>query len=242
MSEHETMIPKEAIKVLIIGGGHDCDRVAFLEMFSAIPSVIYTVVVQPQANTLIATSQVSEYDVLLFYDMMLEELQSPFQHAYQSLLEVGKAVIFLHHSLASYPWWAEFPKITGGRYFVYPTIVEGVEQVSTYRRDVTIKVMVADPNHPVTRGIEAFEIQDEVYSNVTILPKIKPLLYTDHPDSMRNLAWVNRYGNTDVLYIQLGHGRSAYSNPIFRRLIQQSVEWSATHHSHSNITKKNQTA
>lgn len=30
-----------------------------------------------------------------------------------------------------------------------------------------------------------------------------------------------------TLYIQLGHGPSGYSNPNFRKLIQQAIEWSA---------------
>jgi type 1 glutamine amidotransferase len=30
-----------------------------------------------------------------------------------------------------------------------------------------------------------------------------------------------------VIYIQLGHGPSAYSNPNYRKLIQQAIEWSA---------------
>jgi type 1 glutamine amidotransferase len=46
---------------------------------------------------------------------------------------------------------------------------------------------------------------------------------------MRYLAWVNHYGNSDVIYIQLGHGPSGYSNPNFRKLLQQAIEWSAKH-------------
>jgi type 1 glutamine amidotransferase len=106
-------------------------------------------------------------------------------------------------------------------------VVNGDTLNTSYEHDVNIPVKVENKKHPVTRGISDFEIVDEVYGGVEILPQVKPLLSTTHPKSMRYLAWINHYGNSDVIYIQLGHGPSGYSNPNFRKLIQQAIEWSA---------------
>ena len=92
---------------------------------------------------------------------------------------------------------------------------------------MSIPVKVEDKRHPVTKNISDFDIVDEVYGDVEILPQVKPLLSTTRPKSMRYLSWINHFGNSDVLYIQLGHGPSGYSNPNFRRLIRQAIEWSA---------------
>jgi type 1 glutamine amidotransferase len=95
-------------------------------------------------------------------------------------------------------------------------------------------VKVEDTKHPVTSGLTDFEILDEVYGDVEILPSVKPLLSTTHPKSMRYVAWINRYGKSDVICIQLGHGPTAYANPNFKKLVRQAIEWSAARHSASN--------
>jgi len=110
--------------------------------------------------------------------------------------------------------------------------VNGDTLRANYEHDVIIPVKVEDKQHPVTWGLNDFEILDEVYGGSEILPTIKPLLSTTQPKSMRYVAWINHYGKSDVLYIQLGHGPSAFSNQNYRRLIQQAIEWSAAHHVH----------
>ena len=140
-------------------------------------------------------------------------------------------MIFLHHSLVSYQNWPEFIKIVGGKYHTSPIVVKGDTLKANYEHDVVMPIKIEDRRHAVTNGIGDFEILDEVYGDTEILPTIKPLLSTKLAKSMRYLAWVNHYGNSDVLYIQLGHGPSAYSNANYRRLLQQAIEWSYKHHS-----------
>jgi type 1 glutamine amidotransferase len=214
------------IKVLIISGGHGFKHRPFYDVFSAINSITYDSLVQPEANALIASPEVNKYDVLVFYDLF--ELITPEQkEAYIRLLKKGTAMIFLHHALVSYQNWPDFIKIVGAQYHTHPVLVNGDSLKANYDHDVTIPVKVEDKNHPVTRGISDFEIVEEVYSDVEILPQVKPLLSTTHPKSMRYLAWINHYANSDVIGIQLGHGPTAFSNPNFRKLIQQAIEWSA---------------
>jgi len=223
---HFSFAQQKKIRVLIVTGGHGYEHKPFYNVFDSIPSITYDTLVQPQANALIASPAVNRYDVLVFYD--LYDLITPAQQeAYTGLLKNGASMIFLHHALVSYQNWPEFIKIAGGQYHTSPVVVNGDTLKASYEHDVKIPVKVADKQHPVTRGISDFEIVDEVYGGAEILPQVKPLLTTTHPKSMRYLAWINHYGNSDVIYIQLGHGPSGYSNPNFRKLIQQAIEWSA---------------
>jgi type 1 glutamine amidotransferase len=55
---------------------------------------------------------------------------------------------------------------------------------------------------------------------------------------MRYVAWINHYGNSNVLYIQLGQGPSAFNNPNYRKLIRLAIEWSAEKHSKKKISRE----
>ena len=223
---------KAKLKVLIITGGHGYDRKPFYDVFNDMPFITYDTLVHPHVNSLIASSDVNKYDVLVFYDIG-DSLSRSEEQAYINLLKKGKSMIFLHHSLVSYQHWPEFIKIVGGQYHTHPVVVNGDTLSANYEHDVSIPVKVENNQHPVTSGLTDFEIFDEVYGNVEILPGVKPLLSTTHPKSMRYLAWINRYGNSEVICIQLGHGPTAYANPNFRKLLQQAIEWSAARHSAS---------
>jgi hypothetical protein len=129
--------------------------------------------------------------------------------------------VFLHHSLVSYQEWDEFENIIGGRYFL-----SGLEQdSSTYRHDVDIPVRVIHKDHPVTKGIDDFMIHDEVYGNFKVLPGVQALLSTTHPESGKIIGWTNIYGNSRIVYLQLGHDHYAYENPNYRRLLKQAITW-----------------
>ena len=217
-------------KVLIVTGGHDYFRKPFYAAFDAIPSISYDTIVHPEANKLIASPEVNRYDVLIFYDMG-EAITPEQKAAYVNLLQKGKAFIYLHHSLVSYQDWPEFVKFVGGQYHTRPVVIDGDTLRANYRDNELISVRIEDKDHPVTRGIDDFDIRDEIYMDAEILPTVKPLLTTSHRESMKYLGWINKYGNSEVLYIQLGHGDSGLSNPNFRKLLRQAIEWSAEKHS-----------
>jgi type 1 glutamine amidotransferase len=223
---HFSFAQQKKINVLVVTGGHDFDHPSFYALFNAIPSITYDSLVQPQANALIASPAINKYDVLVFYDMF-DSISAAQQQAYIRLLKKGASMIFLHHSLVSYQHWPEFLQITGGQYHTQPVVVNSDTLKAGYEHDVNIPVKVEDKNHPITRGINDFEVVDEIYSGVEILPRVKPLLSTTHPKSMHYLAWINHYGNSDIVCIQLGHGPSCHTDPNYRRLIQQAIEWSA---------------
>lgn len=215
--------------ILVITGGHGFKQVPFYNMFDSLGNFSYDKLEQPKANALIASQAVDQYDALIFYDMW--DTITPVQkQAYIRLLQKGKAMVFLHHSLVSYQGWDEFQRIIGGKYYTKTTFVNGDSLLSTYEHDVVIPVKIEDHRHPVTRGLADFEMTDEVYGRFGTQSTIRPLLSTTHPGSSRTIAWINPYGRSEVLFIQLGHGPEAFGNPDYRRLLRQGIEWSVTRH------------
>lgn len=221
---------RQKIHILVITGGHGFKQVPFYQLFDSLgKNISYDKIEQPAANALIASAAVDKYDALVFYDMY-NSITAAQKQAYKQLLNKGKAMIFLHHALVSYQDWDEFQQIIGGKYYEKATLVNGDTLKSSYQHDVMIPVKIADRRHPVTKGLKDFEIYDEVYGNFGTQPNIKPLLRTSHPGSSPDIAWINRYAQTDVLFIQLGHGPEAFGNPNYRKLLRQGIEWSVQRH------------
>jgi hypothetical protein len=88
-------------------------------------------------------------------------------------------------------------------------------------------VQIANRQHPVTQGVEDFEIRDETYGSFEVHPDADVLLTTQTPTSGPNLSWARRYGEARVIYLQLGHDHLAWENPAFRRFLNQAIRWTA---------------
>jgi type 1 glutamine amidotransferase len=214
---------------MIVTGGHGFEREAFFSLFDSFDDMTYEEVVQPHANTLYASQEIDKYDVLVFYDM-IQDISEEQKEAFKNLLNRGKGIVFLHHSLVSYQDWAEFEKIIGGRYYLKSDSLKNTDIIpSNYKHDVIIPVEIEDTDHPITAGLSNFDIHDEVYGNYGVLPIVYPLLSTTHPESGDTIAWTNEYGKSRIVYIQLGHDHFAYENPSFRRLVYQAIKWVRRH-------------
>lgn len=222
-------VMKKKYHFLLVTGGHGFKEVPFYNMIDSLGNFSYDKLVQPKANELIASPQIDKYDALVFYDMN-DSITPSQQQAYLQALQKGKAMIFLHHALVSYQGWDEFQRIIGGRYYAKATVINSDTLKSSYEHDVVIPVKIENRKHPVTKGLADFEIYDEVYGNFGIQPTIRPLLSTTHPGSSKYIAWINPYGNSDILFIQLGHGPEAFGNSNYRKLLAQGIEWSILRH------------
>ena len=129
----------------------------------------------------------------------------------------------MHHALASYQQWGDYKTFIGGKYHEE----KNSPQSSTYQHDVEFQIHIEDPTHPITKGIEDFEIHDEVYGNTEVLPDVVPLLTTNHELSSRMIGWTLKKGNSKIVYIQPGHDHNAFSNPSYRQLVKQAIEYVA---------------
>lgn len=221
-SQHDTVQMK---KILIITGGHEFEP-SFYKIFDSFSDVEYDTISQPKFNERLKGDIADKYDVLVFYDMW-QYISEGEKKAFINLLEEGQGMLFLHHSLVSYQQWDEFEKIIGGQY-IEKDFYDDPDMIgSTYAEDITLEIMVADKNHPVTKSIDDFTIYDEGYQSITISADIHPLLSTAHPDCAPTVAWTNRYGKSRIVYILLGHGKQAHENKNYRKLVHNSIVWTA---------------
>ena len=118
------------------------------------------------------------------------------------------------------------------------------------------QVTVSAPDHPLVAGIDAFEVEDELYLCEYHEP-IEPLLETrfngtapgflegEFPDDEPRLVmYLHKVGEGEVLYLTLGHCRSKYDMrpvmdtypttercawqyPVFYELLRRGIRWAA---------------
>jgi len=210
------------LKILIVTGGHDFDRDSFFQMFDSFTNLSYTELVHPEATVQLGTIEIDSFDAVVFYDMpkMITEEGTK---SYYRLLEAGKGLLFLHHSICAYQDWPDFENIIGGKY--YEKKKNDKFGASSYAHDIDFYVQMVHNSHPVTKGVDDFVLHDELYSNLEVLPEIYPLLSTDHPKSNILIGWTLKNKNSKIVYIQPGHDKNTYMNPDYRRLIKQAIKY-----------------
>lgn len=215
------------IKVVVVTGGHDFEKEPFREMFGSLQGVAVTYAPQLDDSEIFDDVSRWDCDVIVLYNMS-QKITPIRQQNFQRLVKKGVGVVAIHHALGAFQDWDGYSQIVGGKYFLSDRPFKGsLHKRSTYKHDELIRVHVADPQHPVTQGIQDFEIQDETYKGYVVEPDSHVLLETDHPLSEQALAWSRSYGRGRVVYVELGHDSHAYGSAAYRRFLRQAIAWCA---------------
>ena len=218
--------PSRDIRILVITGGHDYKKEDFNKMLTSLgENITYRIEELPGAFNMFLPENRSRYDVLVFYHMW-QSITPEQAQAFSDCIREGKPLVALHHSICAFDEWPEYFKIIGGKYFHKPTVVDGKEYAAcSYQHDLRFTVKISDKDHPVTNGLQDFEVFDETYKGYYVEPGVKPLLTTTESSSAPVIGWTKNYGKSRVVTIQSGHDVPTFENPDFRRLLKQAVEW-----------------
>lgn len=216
------------IKVLVVTGGHGFEQAAFYKMFSDNSEISFTTAAHAKTNaTVYDRDDLLSYDVVVLYDMP-QQITETQQARFRSLFDRGTGLVVLHHALVSYQNWPEYEQIIGGRYQEPdPNKAGRVTEAVGWQHDVEVPVVIVATNHPVTAGVRDFVIHDEIYWGYRVGKDVTPLISTTHPKSGKPLAWARTQGKSRVVYLQLGHGKEAFDNENYRKLLAQSIRWTA---------------
>lgn len=215
------------LRVLVVTGGHGFDEKGFAAMWKSFGEFEVRRARHKKTAEAFSRANLEACDVVALYDMAQKSTEEE-RAAFLDFVKRGGGVVALHHCIASHQTWPEYERIIGGKYLLKPETRDGREVPgSTYQHDVTLPVHVADPDHPITRGISDFEIRDEAYKGYLVNPKVHVLLTTDHPKSTRKIAWTRQEGKARIAFIALGHDNHAFADANYRKLVEQAIVWSA---------------
>ena len=216
-------MPNDKPTVAVITGGHSYDVVNFHGLFRSIPDA--DVYIQSIDDFAASPENLRDsYDVVLFYIMMMAEpvdegaawyAGKPLT-ALEHLGETEQGIFVMHHALLAYPTWPQWSEIVG------------IEDRSFgYHMGETIRIDIANPDHPITRGLDAWDMIDETYTMADAGEGSDILLTTDHPRSLGTIAWTRQYRNSRVFCFESGHDNDTWADPHFREVVRRGIQWCA---------------
>ena len=215
------------IKALIITGD-DVSVHPWQEVSAATRAILqetgkFDVKICEDPGILESMASIQRYDViyLAMYNATTPTLSDTAKNNLVNYIKGGKGFIVSHLSSASFKEWDEFKKICG-RYWVMGKSGHGPRSV--------FKAKIANKEHPITKGLEDFDQDDELYAKLQGNEPITVLVTADSDWSKQTepLAFVLQYGDGRVFHHTFGHDGKALSNPAVRKLIARGTEWAAT--------------
>lgn len=258
----------EPLNVLVAAKGHPYLRDPFMAIFDELPGIACTLVEQPAAARLMTRGGLRGFDALVLYDMpgidfgaaggpAWVEPDAAFKSGFLDLLDEGRVgIVALHHAIAGWPAWPQYAELLGGRFLYRPGELRGTMRPdSGYRHDVTHRVSVVDPDHPIAAGLPPrFELTDELYLFEVFEDLVRPLLRSDHafvadnfysaalavagqmfsnqgwshPPGSNLVGWTKRARNSPLVYLQPGDGPPTYADATYRRLVENAIRWAAS--------------
>jgi len=81
-----------------------------------------------------------------------------------------------------------------------------------------------DPDHPITAGIQPFDIDHEHYELVPSSP-VTVVAWREAPYGREPIMHVREHGAGRVCYLQLGHDTRAFDEPGVRALVGGATRW-----------------
>jgi type 1 glutamine amidotransferase len=163
------------------------------------------------------------YDVIVFtiFSRRIAELPGQAQENLLNYVKGGKGFFVQHLATASFPKWEEFGRLCG-RKWVMRTSGHGPRSV--------FEANVVNKEHPITKGMDDFKTDDELYAKLQGTVKINVLVsaYSDWSKKTEPLIFTLNYGKGRTVHNAFGHDRKALMTPSVQKIIVRGVEWAAT--------------
>ena len=215
------------IRVLLITGD-DVDVHPWREMSETTREILvktgkFDVRVCEDPYILESETALKAYDVIVFiiFSRRVSMLPGQAQENLLNFVKGGKGFFVQHLASASFAKWDEFGKLCG-RKWVMGTSGHGPRSV--------FKAKIANKEHPITAGLEDFDVDDELYAKLQGTSEINVLVEADSDWSNKTepLVFTLSYGKGRVVHNAFGHDRKALMTPNVQKIIARGVEWAAT--------------
>ena len=136
------------------------------------------------------------------------------------VVEAGKGLVLVHFACGAWPDWPEFVNLAGRIYD---------PKLRAHDRRGPFRVEIVQPNHPITKGLQPFETDDELYTCLAGEPSIEVLATAkskvdgkDYP-----MAFVLSCGKGRVFHCALGHDPKALAPEAVGELFRRGTAWAA---------------
>jgi type 1 glutamine amidotransferase len=170
-----------------------------------------------------ASDELSKYDAIVLCYGFWEEPE-PGKEAKTGLLNYvrdGGGLVALHFACSAFQDWDEYAVLLGRVW------KKGVGGHGPYG-EFTVNIKATD--HPITRDMQDFTIQDELYAKLSGEEEIEVLAsaYSDWSGRVEPIVFAKTYGRGRVVQNVLGHSMDSKQNPAYQQLLVRSLQWAAT--------------
>jgi type 1 glutamine amidotransferase len=162
----------------------------------------------------------TDYDVLLFYTSK-GTLDPRQEQAIQKFVEDGGGIVGIHGASFSFDNSEVWTRLIGARFAGH---IPGTHKLN---------IVIVDKDHPITAGVSDFSIIDEEYKHRFadverhVLARFRERPPGSDPKANMDILWTREVGKGRMFYSALGHGKEAWENPSWQKLIVQGLYWAA---------------
>lgn len=158
-------------------------------------------------------TRLEPYELLVFH-YTIGEITDAQKTGLLNWVASGRGYVGVHSAADSFRGSPDYRAFVGGHFVTHPK----------YR---DYQVSVADPAHPITKGIEEFFVRDEQYI-LDYDPRVHVLATALWKGAALPVAWTKSWGDGRVFYLALGHDAPACGHEMFRTLLVRGARWAAT--------------
>lgn len=185
------------------------------------------------------TEQLARFDAVVWNNVSGDVLTVPQRAAFKRYIEQGGAYVGFHGSggdpYYDWEWYAD--SLLGARFLSHPMDPEFQEA----------RLKLDDPKDPILRGLpDEWRMTDEWYSFKSdprndgshILVTLDESTYSPRNGSMdlhmgnHPIAWTRQIGKGRMFYTAIDHRPESYTEPHFRRLLMQGIDWAVRQEDH----------
>lgn len=126
-------------------------------------------------------------------------------------LSRGGGLLCMHSASICFDDWQGWPRVLGACW----------EWPKSHHPPLGWTSVRVHGGHPIVEGLRDFDVVDEVYSDLDVLPDVEPLASS----LGQPLIWARPVRHGRVVYDALGHDTRSYDNEIHRTVLQRAAQW-----------------
>jgi type 1 glutamine amidotransferase len=167
----------------------------------------------------LASSELFEFDEIVLHFKNYEPLdqEAKVKRNLAAFVKQGKGLVVVHYASGAFEDWPEFRNLVGRC------------QKTRHDKRGPFTVKIAGGNHPITKGMNDFQTDDELFIElrgdrpIDVLATARSVITgEDHP-----MAFAFEYGLGRVFHTTLGHDVRAITMPGTAELIRRGAAWAA---------------
>ena len=203
---------KDTKVLLLVGGADYHDQPEHRQILSDFIGAEFNLTMTDNLEVLIPGT-LDNYDVVVNYTTFVE----PTDEQVGTLLDAvkgGKGFVGIHGATATFWNSPAYLEMIGGKFIAHDVNKEFLVQISDARAVVP---------HPITKGVDNFTIQDELYIIEGDITRWEILARAEGHAVIFNKT----YGKGRVHNNALGHDAGALNHLSFQRLVNNGIAWAA---------------